>query len=91
MKINSLLLALVLSIICVTNLNAQVLYTENFDNLTLGDLGTDVTGTTPGKGGWYTTGATNAQYAIITEPNKGKALSLFTNNPQQDQQFYAEK
>jgi len=84
-------LLFIIPFLFLNTLTAQVLYTENFDSLTLGDLGTDVTGQTPGQGGWYTTGATNAQYAIITEPNKGKALSLFTNNPQQDQQFYAEK
>jgi hypothetical protein len=37
--------------------NAQVLYTENFDNLTVGDLSTDPTGNTPGQGGWYTIAA----------------------------------
>jgi len=87
----NIILILALSITYLNNITAQVLYTENFDNYTLGNLGTDVTGQTPGQGNWYTTDATNAQYTIITEPNKGKALSIFTNNPQQDQNFIAEK
>ena len=91
MKKTFILLVLIVSTIATNNLTAQVLYTETFDNFTLGNLGTDVTGTTPGQGGWYTTGATNAQYAIITEPNKGKVLSIFTTNPQQDQYLNVEK
>lgn len=33
---------------------AQLLYTEHFDNLTIGNVGTDITGTVTGKGNWYT-------------------------------------
>ena len=84
-------LLFIIPFLFLNTLTSQVLYTENFDNFTLGDLGNDVTGQTPGQGNWYTTGATNAQYAIITEPNKGKVLSLFTNNPQQDQYLNVEK
>ena len=46
----------ILTILCTTQLTyAQVLYSENFNNLTSGNVGTDDTGTIPGKGGWYTT------------------------------------
>lgn len=31
--------------------NAQVLFTENFNNHALGEVSTDPTGATPGKGG----------------------------------------
>ena len=70
----------------VNTFTAQVLYNETFDTYTLGNLGTDVTGTTAGQGGWLTKGATNANYAIIAEPNKGKVLNMFANMPQD--QFY---
>ncbi len=61
---------------------AQVLYSENFDNLTLGNVGTDFTGTTPGQGGWYTTSDTaaanqsNNYFKIIAEPSRGKVLEI---------------
>lgn len=62
--------------------SAQVLYTENFDNLTLGNVGTDFTGATPGQGGWHTQSkaltvpadAGNNYFKIVSEPNKGKVL-----------------
>lgn len=62
--------------------SAQVLYTENFDNLTLGNLGTDFTGSTPGQGEWHTQSkaltvpadAGNNYFKIVSEPNKGKVL-----------------
>ncbi len=68
---------------------AQVLYSENFDNLTLGNVGTDFTGATPGQGGWYTLSNTatanqsNNYFKIIAEPGMGKVLEItspFVNN-----------
>jgi len=38
----------------------QLVYQDNFESSTIGNLGTDITGTTPGQGGWYTTAATTA-------------------------------
>src|SRR5690606_37394551 len=63
---------------------AQVLYSENFDNLTLGDVGADFTGTTPGQGGWYTLSDSsetpcensNSYFKIVSEPGRGKVLEL---------------
>jgi len=63
---------------------AQVLYSENFDNLTLGNVGTDFTGNTPGQGGWYTLSQSteipvqnsNNYFKIVTEPGRGKVLEL---------------
>src|SRR5690554_6286541 len=63
---------------------AQVLYTEDFDNLTVGNLGTDITGQTLGQGGWYTLGAvntgnnivTNADFQIVPENTKGNILTI---------------
>ncbi len=62
---------------------AQILYSENFNNFSLGNVGTDYSGTTPGQGGWYT--KTNAidpnyngmnDYKIVTEPGRGNVLEI---------------
>jgi len=47
---------LILTILLFLGLNvtSQVLYSENFNAQTSGALNTDLTGTTPGKGNWYT-------------------------------------
>ena len=45
---------------------AQSIFNENFEALTLGNLGTDITGTTAGQGGWYTTAATTAANSAVT-------------------------
>ena len=63
---------------------AQVLYSENFDNLTLGNVGTDFTGATPGQGGWHTLSQSseipsqnsNNYFKIVTAPGRGKVLEL---------------
>lgn len=65
-------------------INAQVLYNENFDNYTLGDVATDFYGQTPGQGGWRTlfgslyTNATAAYFQIENENNKGKVVTITT-------------
>ena len=58
---------------------AQVLFTENFDNLTVGNLGTDPDGYVPGQGGWltkcwYTKG--NSFFNVVNESTRGKVLDL---------------
>src|SRR5690606_839452 len=59
---------------------SQVLYSDDFDNYTLGNLGTDPTGIIPGQGGWLTktdyTAPNNSYFTVTTEPNKGKVLTL---------------
>ena len=74
---NILLITIVLLITPVTK--AQTLYTENFENFTLGNLGTDQTGTIPGQYGWYTqtfSGLGTDYASIVQEPNKSKVLVL---------------
>ena len=78
------LLISIVILFAVIKTQAQVLYNETFDTYTLGNLGTDPTGVVPGQGGWLTTKATNANYSIIAEPNRGNVLSMFTNTPIQD-------
>ena len=65
---------------------AQLLYTENFDNLTVGNLGTDTTGNIPGQGGWFThtdvwtaptpVSGPNTDYQIAAESGKGNILKI---------------
>jgi len=58
---------------------AQVLYSEDFDNLTVGDLSTDPSGNTPGQGGWNTSIyflGSISDVRIVTEPGRGKVLLL---------------
>lgn len=48
-------LLLVLTVLFTVQLtSAQILLNDNFDNYTLGNLGTDVTGVVPGQGNWLT-------------------------------------
>ncbi len=62
--------------------NTQVLLSEDFNALTVGNLGTDVTGTTAAQGGWYTyaaTGAANSDWQIVSESAGDNALQLKGN------------
>src|SRR5690606_30668363 len=65
---------IIASLLAVQLSTAQVLFSENFDNLAVGEVSTDPTGTTPGKGGWFTQGGVPADYSITTEPGKGNIL-----------------
>ena len=62
-------------------IKAQVLYTDNFDNYNLGNLGTDVTGKTPGQWGWYTSSfytQANSLFTIVNETDRGKVFEINT-------------
>lgn len=68
--------------------NSQVLYDENFDNLTLGNLGTDPSGLVPGQSGWLTDCFTcpqnakdNTRFIISAETNRGKVLNILSPSP----------
>lgn len=76
---------LITSLLFFTAVTAQNIYTENFDSYTLGNIGTDYTGTVPGQGGWYTSSfnvpswgvpLSNNHYQIVTEANKGKVAQV---------------
>ena len=67
------------SLLVVNKANSQVLYTENFDNHSIGNLGTDFTGTIPGQWGWVTKSKytqTNSFFTIVNEANRGKVLDI---------------
>src|SRR5690606_35141031 len=73
---------LILTTVLFSNsIHSQVLYTENFDNLSIGNLGTDVTAKTPGQGGWYTVSQytqANSFFTIVNETGRGKVLDMTT-------------
>src|SRR5690554_3999956 len=78
------LLYTVLALLAAHFAAAQVLWSENFDNLTIGNIGTDHTGNTPGQGGWYTLSSVNADpakvsnnyFKIIAEPGRGNVMEI---------------
>lgn len=61
----------------------QSVFTDNFEAAILGNLGTDITGTTPGQGGWLITAATTASNSAASNfqvqannAKHGKVLSI---------------
>lgn len=62
MKKITLLLLFITSII-----SAQIFQNENFDALSIGDVGTDPTGATAGQGGMFTFNGGNSDYQIVDE------------------------
>ncbi|SFN85936.1 Por secretion system C-terminal sorting domain-containing protein [Paenimyroides ummariense] len=69
------------ALLLFNSINAQVLLNDNFDNYTLGNLGTDPNGIIPGQGGWLTSTnntaiPNNNSTTITNEPFRGKALTL---------------
>lgn len=72
-----LFLCTALSTIALTN--AQVLVNDNYNTLTIGNVGTDVAGTAPGQGGYYTfaTGGANTNFQIVADsPAQGNVVQL---------------
>src|SRR5690554_5385530 len=80
MKTKILYIATVLFTAQLTS--AQVLLNDTFDVYTLGNLGTDFTGQTPGQGNWFTeifySTTPNSTFTITNEAYKGKALTFTT-------------
>jgi len=64
MKKILLIITLALSLQCT---NAQVIVNDNYDSLTIGNVGTDVTGATAGQSGYYTFGSANSNFIIAAE------------------------
>ena len=68
-----------------TQAQVQILSSENFDKLAVGEVSTDPTGATPGKGGWYVTKLTTPYtfpVEIIPEAGRGNVVAIgsHTNN-----------
>ncbi|MCG2793356.1 MAG: T9SS type A sorting domain-containing protein [Weeksellaceae bacterium] len=65
----------------------QSVYSDDFEAATLGNLGTDITGVTPGQGGWYISAATTAPNSAASNfqvqndnVTHGKVLSILGSN-----------
>lgn len=59
----------------------QTLVSENFQTLTVGNLGTDVTGNTAGQNGWLSIYGSNADYQITNiDAAHGKSLTIASYN-----------
>lgn len=78
---------IITSLLTVQLSTSQVLYNENFDNYPIGNIGSDVTGVTPGIGGWYiksingpflgvVTPPLAIDYQIVTQVNKGNIAQI---------------
>jgi hypothetical protein len=74
MKKILLIFTLTLSLQCI---NAQVLESDDFSALTVGNVGSDITGTNAGQGGWYIFNGVATDYQIVSRPAPyGNALQL---------------
>lgn len=75
------ILIIITMLLGVYKLTAQVLYTENFDNHSVGNLGTDPTGQVSGQWGWLTYSQntqSNSFFTIVNETGRGKVLDIST-------------
>src|SRR5690554_560650 len=74
----------VLAFLAAHLITSQVLYSENFDNLIDGNIGTDPTGQTAGQGDWHTRSydQSNDYFKIVAEPGRGKVMELITPQSQ---------
>ena len=74
-----------ITLLFFNSVNAQLLWSEDFDTYPVGNIGTDITGTVPGYGNWYTEivngNGTIADFKIISEPNKGNVINIIEANP----------
>ncbi len=89
----------ILSLLFLNTTHSQVLYDEDFDSFTLGNLGTDPDGLIPGQDGWLTEcnlqpnygSKSNSFFTIINESGKGKVLLLSSATPPQKEVLTAKK
>src|SRR5690606_30888433 len=56
----------------VPAVNAQVLFSEDFDSYSAGHLNTDYTGTTTGQGGWVVSRDPTSTTTVMITPETGK-------------------
>ncbi|MBA5792322.1 T9SS type A sorting domain-containing protein [Flavobacterium sp. xlx-214] len=71
--------------VCVATIsaNAQQLLSDNFDSYTVGNVGTDLTGATPGQGDWYTlvpAGGSNSNFQFVAETGRGNVFTIESTN-----------
>jgi len=68
-------LYIILFLIAFQSINAQVLWSDNFDSHPVGLLSTDPTGATPGYGGWYVK-TSQSQIQIVPESGRGYMMAV---------------
>ena len=74
MKKILLIITLALSLQCI---NAQVLESDDFTALTVGNIGTDLTGAAAGQGGWFTGNGLATDYQVVSQTSPyGNAIKL---------------
>ena len=81
MKQVAVLFKIALCFLCTT-IQAQVLFSENFNSLAVGEVSADPTGVTPGKGGWYVTKSITPYtfpVEITPETGRGNVLVIGSN------------
>ncbi|MCY1485987.1 hypothetical protein D3C87_205210 [compost metagenome] len=80
------------------SVNAQVLESNNFNTLTVGDIGTDMTGATAGQDGWFTqssngtapTTGTNsgpANFQVVTSGQSSNGIKIVSSNGNKGSRF----
>jgi len=62
------------------SVNAQILQSDNFNSLTIGNIGTDITGATAGQGGWLTSAGNGAAPSTTTNSNNGNFQVIAAGN-----------
>lgn len=73
--------------------NAQdIFYTDDFSGLTVGNIGTDLTGVTPGQGDYYTfisAAGTNEAFQVVedADPTYGNVLQITGSNTATNSRF----
>jgi len=58
----------------------MVVSQQNFNNLALGGISTDATGTTAGPGGWYTFGSVATYAQVVADPNAANTNGTVAHN-----------
>lgn len=77
---------LLFSLLATTLTFAQILQSDNFNCLTVGNVGTDITGATTGQGGWFTlntSGSTNSNdnnYQVVLRETGNNAIQVIGSN-----------
>src|SRR5690554_1376439 len=83
MKKNILIIAI--SFLSFNSLKAQIIYNENFENFTIGNVSTSSDGQTPGQNGWFVVSSLTQQnsamsyenlFQIENESVKGKVITM---------------
>lgn len=71
------LLLSILFALTLQGINAQVLESDDFSTLTLGNVGSDLTGVAVGQGGWYIYQGLLSDYQVVSKPAPyGNVLQL---------------